>query len=311
MGVAIPLAMMGASLVGGAADMWGANKANAANARMAQKQMDFQREMSNTAYQRTTEDMRKAGLNPALAYQNGGASTPTGASAQMQNTMAGARGTAQGAADAYRGMKETQADVAQKAANTDNTKAQTDLLRAQADDLALKVHAEAQAAATNARYLDETFQDRANQAHWDAETGTMKFNEASHNAEIARLNEDFWTHAAGTRKEQYEQELRYTTADARGAEARAQLLEAEIPGAENQAAYDRSPIGVADPYANRVLSTARDLVGMYASIRSGMPMTTTNTISNSGHEVHYDKKGNITGSTKRGNVQKQTTERNR
>lgn len=38
----------------------------------------WQERMSNTAYQRATEDMRKAGINPILAAQQGGASTPSG-----------------------------------------------------------------------------------------------------------------------------------------------------------------------------------------------------------------------------------------
>lgn len=59
---------------------FGAREQNSANSRISDRQMDFQREMSNTAYQRAMADMRKAGLNPILAYKQGGATTPPGAS---------------------------------------------------------------------------------------------------------------------------------------------------------------------------------------------------------------------------------------
>lgn len=53
------------------------------NSAEAEKQRQWQEYMSNTSYQRAMEDMRKAGLNPILAYMQGGASTPVGSSGSI------------------------------------------------------------------------------------------------------------------------------------------------------------------------------------------------------------------------------------
>jgi hypothetical protein len=115
----------GASLAAGAAYM-GAQATNKSNAQIAQKQMDFQREMSNTSYQRAVTDMQAAGLNPMLAYSQGGASTPQGAQqAPTENTLGQ---TASAALGAYRSLQEVanlEKTNQQIEAQTEATKEQT------------------------------------------------------------------------------------------------------------------------------------------------------------------------------------------
>lgn len=57
---------------------------NETNKEIAGRQIDFQREMSNTAHQREVNDLMAAGLNPTLSAGGNGSSTPTGASAEMK-----------------------------------------------------------------------------------------------------------------------------------------------------------------------------------------------------------------------------------
>ena len=66
------------------AGLTGAEKeANAFSAEQAQKQMDFQQQMRDTQYQSAVNDMRAAGVNPALMYGSGasGNVAPAGAAA--------------------------------------------------------------------------------------------------------------------------------------------------------------------------------------------------------------------------------------
>jgi hypothetical protein len=110
--IAPNLALGGLSLLGTVLQNKQAKNASA-------RQMAFQENMSNTSYQRAVKDMRKAGINPLLAYKMGGASSPSGSTYQPANIgSATAQGFMQGQQldqiKAATRVAEAQADIAEQ-----------------------------------------------------------------------------------------------------------------------------------------------------------------------------------------------------
>lgn len=102
---------LGAAIVSGGASLIGGLDANAANMAMMRRNEAWQERMSNTSYQRAVKDMRLAGINPMLAYMQGGASSPSGGMASVSDVVGPAVSSAVSAA---RVTKELQMMDAQK-----------------------------------------------------------------------------------------------------------------------------------------------------------------------------------------------------
>jgi hypothetical protein len=120
------------------------------------KQMQFQQQMRDTAYQAAVADMKKAGINPALAYQQGGADVPAGAAgnsvtptqgdlvglaaqiAQLKLLGAQKRNIESVTAKNLQDVNESKSRIEQMRANIEHMAAQNSLLSANVQKLGLE-----------------------------------------------------------------------------------------------------------------------------------------------------------------------------
>lgn len=127
----------------------GQEQTNESNVALGREQMDFQERMSSSSWQRGTADMAKAGINPMLAFSQGGATSPSGAMPQVQNKWAAGINSAQSASAAGSSVAAMSMNTAQR----ELIEAQTEKLRSETVEQSLNsalVLAQGQAARAGA-----------------------------------------------------------------------------------------------------------------------------------------------------------------
>lgn len=220
----------------------GQEDANAFNAQQAQMNRDFQERMRATQYQTTVEDLKKAGLNPMLAYTQGGAGTPGGSTAApaLNKVAAGVSSAQQSASSA------------QALASLELNKAQIEQVRAE-----------------TARIVSETLDNRVNTAFKVAQTkqaeGAGNVSSMKYMLDKAAFQADLQNRQVSAQRaaQDFARESDTFAADVARRKAESTLTQLEIPKSKADADFWKS---TGD--APQIVKLLTQLFGMGSSARS-------------------------------------------
>jgi hypothetical protein len=114
----------------------GQEETNDTNVMLAREARHSAENMSNTAYQRATADMRAAGLNPALMFGRGqAASSPVTQAPRVDNELGAAASSGVQIAQALSSLRQADALIDKTGAETQNVKADTAIKMVQPENV--------------------------------------------------------------------------------------------------------------------------------------------------------------------------------
>lgn len=179
-------------LISGGLSYLGQSSANAMNAAQAEKNRQFQALMRATQYQTAVEDLKKAGLNPMLAYQQGGAGNLSGAvSAPAQNALGQFASSALQARQLYAQMQNLEEQNDKLKQEVDESKDRSRLMRQQALTEVAKEHRENQGAIIDRLLAQSNIHLQAAQArNYDANSAYTALQRLHGELDLSRARSD-------------------------------------------------------------------------------------------------------------------------
>lgn len=240
---------------GGVADYFGNQEDQDFSNQTREHQENFQREMRNSSYQAAVTDLKAAGLNPMLAYRNGGASSPAGSAGGGPQSPSYANSIGQASSSASM-IAVNRAQAEKLRAETSKAEAETNAVVAQTPGFAVQQRMNTATAAQTEQMVQYLTRVQGHREEKEkADYRIRHYEEAEHAARYPsvhqRANQDI---------EQRGANIGLTKAEIRRILAQSVLEEYQEPGARARRDSDLTGYGQnVRPYMNeagKVIGTA-------------------------------------------------------